>query len=278
MKKLINSLLLIASASLLMVACKKESIAPNENDLTAVPSAASDQRGSGGLIASQQTYKLTRKGADTLIYNRDGRLGKVMKDPANYTVYTYGINSITAKRYMNNTLWDEVFYKLEPGTGRATESTRKQYLTVGNINNITYSGEVYVYDATGRLTSKYNMNKPKERFVYTQAGDNFTVDVYAADDTYKYSHYYPMSAKVSNKLKLNPEKSGLDVYLKIFGTVSKYIPSGQLTMDIATQTWISTENHNYTFNTDGYPTQLIRKDVLNSAAPITETFAYIVSK
>jgi hypothetical protein len=46
-----------------------------------------------------------------------------MKDPANYTVYTYGINSIRAKRYMSNTLWDEIFYKLDPNTGRAMEST-----------------------------------------------------------------------------------------------------------------------------------------------------------
>ena len=278
MKKLKHSLLLIAAASSLMIACKKESLRPNENDLTATPSAAANQKSEAGLIASSQTYKLNRKGADTLIYNKDGRLGKVMKDPANYTVYTYGINSIIAKRYMSNTLWDEVFYVLDPSTGRAMESTRKQYLWLGNDVNITYSGEVYVYDPTGRLTSKYNKNKPKERFVYVQANDNFTVDVYAADDTYKYSHYYPLGTKVENKLKLNPEKSGLDVYLKIFGTVSKYLPSSQLTMDIATLKWISGENHEYTFNADGYPTKLVRTDFLNGAAATREGFGYIVGK
>jgi hypothetical protein len=278
MKKLNHSLLLIAAASSLMVACKKETLTPNENDLTTTPSAASNQKSDGALIASSQTYKLNRKGIDTLIYNRDGRLGKVMKDPANYTVYTYGINSIRAKRYMSNTLWDEIFYKLDPNTGRAMESTRKQYLWLGNDVNITYSGEVYVYDATGRLTLKYNKNKPKERFVYVQANDNFTVDVYAADDTYKYSHYYPLATKVENKLKLNPEKSGLDVYLKIFGTVSKYLPPAQLTMDIATLKWISNESHEYTFNADGYPTKLVRTDLLNGAASTREGFGYIVGK
>jgi hypothetical protein len=201
-----------------------------------------------------------------------------MKDPANYTVYTYGINSIRAKRYMSNTLWDEVFYILDPNTGRAIESTRKQYLWLGNDVNITYSGEVYVYDATGRLTSKYNKNKPKERFVYVQANDNFTVDVYTADDTYKYSHYHMLGLKVENKLKLNPEKSGLDVYLKIFGTVSKYLPNGQHTMDIATLKWISAENHEYTFNADGYPTKLVRTDILNRAPSTREGFGYIVGK
>jgi hypothetical protein len=279
MKKLLPSLLLIAAVSSLMVACKKESLAPNDNDLTANPSAASSQRGNGGVLASQKTYKLTRKGADTLIYNRDGRLGKVMKDPANYTVYTYGINSITAKRYMSNTLWDEVYYQLDPGTGRALESTRKQYLTIGNINNITYSGEVYVYDATGQLTSKYNKNKPKERYTYFhQNNEGFKVDVYAADDTYKYRHSYPTTYKVINKLKLNPEKSGLDVYLTIFGTVSKYLPDGELTLDIPTMIWTSAETHKYTFNADGYPTKVVREDVLNGAAPITESFIYTVSK
>jgi hypothetical protein len=278
MKKLNHSLLLIAAASSLMVACKKETFTPNENDLTASPSAASNQKNDGALIASAQTYKLTRKGGDSLIYNRDGRLGKVMKDPANYTVYTYGINSIRAKRYMSNTLWDEVFYILDPNTGRAIESTRKQYLWLGNDVNITYSGEVYVYDATGRLTSKYNKNKPKERFVYLQENDDFKVDVYTADDTYKYRHLYPSSTKVENKLKLNPEKSGLDVYLKIFGTVSKYLPSAQLTLDIATLKWISNESHQYTFNAEGYPTKLVRTDILNGAPSIREGFGYIVGK
>jgi hypothetical protein len=277
MKHFIHSLLLVAIASSLMIACKKESLSHNQTDLAPSPALASDQRGSGGILVGQQNLKLTRRGSDTIIYNRDGRLGKVMKDAANYTVYTYGINSITAKTYISNSLFKEVFYKLDATTGRALEATSKHYLYLGNDLNTSISAEVFEYDASGRLATKYNMSNPQERYTYFQSQDAYSINIDGSDGKTKRINHYPTKNKMSNTFKLNPENSGLDIYLNIFGTVCKYIPSGKHIWDVATNGWIVAESHIYTLNKDGYPTQLQRKDLLNNIST-TETFAYLTVK
>ena len=277
MKHLVHSLLLVATASSLMIACKKENLSPHQAETTALPAVASEQRGSGGILVGQQNLRLTRRGTDSLLYNRDGRLGKVMKDAANYTVYTYGINSITAKTYISNSLFKEVFYKLDAATGRALEATSKHHLYLGDGFNTGYSAEVFEYDASGRLTTKYNMANPKQRYTYSQSQDDYAVYIYGTDGKTTRIHHYLTKNKMANTFKLNPEQSGLDIYLNIFGTVCKYIPSGNHFWDVATDGWIVAESHQYTLNKDGYPTQLLRKDLLNNTSA-TETFAYIAVK
>jgi YD repeat-containing protein len=275
MKKIIHSLLLIASVSALMTACKKENLTPNENQIDTAPSAISNGKGAG-VIANQKTYTLTRRGGDSLAYLRDGRLWKVINSATKYTQYSYGSSTINAKTFVNDVLQEETTYQLD-ANGRAIESTKKAYSYYNLGTVITTTIYKYTYDGSGRLTSKYNKNKPNERYDYYQGGDSFIIDVYSSNNTHLYSHHHTIVNKVLNKLKLNPAKSSLDIYLKIFGTVSKYVTTSQSTMQMSTQTWISGESHEYTFNADSYPTQFIRKDLLNGAPPKTEIFNYIVT-
>jgi YD repeat-containing protein len=276
MKKIINSLLLIASVSSLMTACKKENLTSNENQPEAAPSAISNGRG-GGVIANQKTYTLTRRGNDSLVYLRDGRLGKVINSATKYVQYSYGGNTINTKTFENNVLQEETTYQLDSNTGRTIESTKKaySYYSLGTV--VTTTIHKYTYDGSGRLTSKYNKNKPNERYDYYQGSDSYMIEVYSSNNSRVYTHDYTIVNKVLNKLKLNPEKSGLDIYLKIFGTVSKYINTSQATLQESTHTWIFAENLEYTYNADGYPTQFIRKDLVNGAPPKTEIFNYIVT-
>ena len=272
MKHLIHSLLLVATVSSLMIACKKEGITPNQDDKTLAP-AALNERGSGGTLVSPQTYKLTRRGTDTLIYNRDGRLGKVAKDAANYTVYTYGINSITAKMYISNGLFRETYYKLDPATGRALDATSKIFLQLGDNFNTAISAEAFTYDASGRLKTKYNMSNPKQYNEYIYFADELQIHVHGSDGKGSHFHLYPFKNKILNTFKLNPENSGLDIYLNIFGAATKYLPSGKHIMDNATQAWTTAEVHTFELNKDGYPRQFVRKDLLTNTST-TETFAY----
>jgi hypothetical protein len=272
MKNLVHSLLLIAAVSSFTVACKKEGITPNQDDKTLTP-AALNERGSGGTLVSPQTYKLTRRGTDTLIYNRDGRLGKVAKDAANYTVYTYGINSITAKMYINNALFRETYYKLDPATGRAVDATSKIFLQLGDNFNTAISAEAFTYDASGRLKTKYNMSNPKQYNEYIYFADELQIHVHGSDGKGTHFHLYPFKNKILNTFKLNPENSGLDIYLNIFGAATKYLPSGKHIMDNATQAWTTAEVHTFNLNQEGYPKQLVRKNLLTNTST-TETFAY----
>ena len=263
MKKFINSLLIISAASFTLMACKKEAF-PEKVEQPASEAPNATMRTGGAVIATPKIYTLTKRGNDTLIYNNDGRLAKVQHTATAYTQYNYGLNTITAKKFVNNSLANEVTYKLDVNTGRTIESNHIDY-TYSRYNvQTTKTDWVYTYDATGRLVTKKNKAIPNQRFFFVYEAKTWTMYEYSIFNTLKYRTFIRFNqSQVLNKLKLNPEGAMLDLYLSIFGKQSQYLSTGVEFFNYSLNDYTFAELFgNYVANADGYATEFLRYNLM----------------
>ncbi len=275
MKKLLNAIFIIGAASLTMVACKKEPISENGIQPSAEASADPAMSSAARLRNATKTYVLTRKANDSLSYYGDGRLSKVQHSVTGYTKYSYGLNSIIAKTYIGNTLNREAVYMMDFGKGRTYESSHTVYNYVGGGVQATQKSWKYEYDSIGRIAKKINKEAPNERFVFVYYPTTVSMGRFDAFNNFidrVEFRYYNSSAL--NKMNLNPEGSTLDQYLKIFGQQSKYLLSGLDVWTASVGTWTASEIFSYTYNPDGYPTQVVRIDGIGGSPNKTELFGY----
>jgi hypothetical protein len=239
----------IFAISISLIACKKETVSPNgERAVEETQSVA------GGLINPSQTYRLAKRGGDSVFYDNSNRLSKV-QTPTNTTIYTYSGNTIIAKTYAGRLMTNEVVYTLN-ANGKASQSNHTDYS--GAL--ISMKSWMYEYDAKGKLKKRYNKSLPNERTEYKYDSTNNLERIMwfnanePANIQKQYLPKYKISYKdafLSDKLKLNPHFSELDQYLKIFGTFSKYLPVHVMYQQDGV---INHEYLKYKFNSDGYLT------------------------
>jgi hypothetical protein len=82
----------------------------------------------------------------------------------------------------------------------------------------------------------------------------------------------------ADKLHLNPEFLGLDLYLNIFGTFSKNLPQKFIIDNYATQKVDLKQEHRYTRNADGYPVKFERYNALTQKTMNTVDFGYMANR
>ena len=258
MNKNIRAIVGIAVCAFSFTACKKDQLPVQEETMAASANV------NEALIQPAPEYTLTRRGTDSLVYFDDGRLGKVIHK-FGYTQYNYGgfNNTIVAKRYANGLLEHQDTYHLDIATGRTYEQESKGYTNSPNGAIVTTNVYKFEYDGQGRLTKKYNKAKPNERlqFFYNADGNLHEIKKYNSANEFwlKNVYGYDQSAP-ANKLKLNPEKQGFDMFLPIFGTFTKKMPTVQAGINPLGSLFTMSESLIYTVNNDGHVTNFDRYD------------------
>jgi hypothetical protein len=276
MKKVRNSFLLILAAVLTLASCKKEELtAPTP---TTQPNEVAESRSGGGLVPAP-VYTLTKHDNDSLTYYNDGRLAKVQHNAFTYTQYNYGFNTITAKTFSGNQLEKEVTYQIDAQTGRVFESHSKAmtYYSIGNVVNEKW--HKYEYDAEGHLKKKYNKYKPNERASFSWGEDGNLVTIYFRDEYNEILYHlrYTRAAE-TDKLKLQPQRSGLDPYLKIFGKGSKNMIVYEQRFQPGEQNPDIFEHFTHLYNADGYPTSCTVTNANTNKRIDSYSFSYSVTQ
>lgn len=270
MKKNTRKLLVIVMCVVSFTACKKDQMTPTEP-------IESKSNGNASLIQPASTYILQRRGYDSLEYYSDGRLAKVFGQ-FGYTVYNYaGFGVIKTKTYENNLLAGEDTYQTDVATGRVFEHEKIGYTNAPTGAIVTTNVYKFTYDAQGRLSNRYNKNKPNERRIFTYNADGNVTQIksYNESNQLVFTYNYSYSANVpKNKLKLNVEYHGIDLFLDIFGKVSKDMPQHQSCKSEAQNDLIWSEWLTYTTNNDGYPVNFTRFDFVQNKMKGTVEFRY----
>ena len=278
MKKNLEKMAFVGLSVLVLASCKKEETiqAPEPAE-----SATSVNRTSeGGIIPLPKVYTLIKRGNDSLVYLNDGRLSKVQHSPTSFTQYTYGFNTITAKKYSgaNPALDEETTYQIDVQKDRVFESnwTGYTYYVGGKVVvNKTYG---YEYDAAGHLKSKYNKAQPNERWQFTWSAADKLCVIHRYDASNKVYHKAQFSNDfLSNKLGMLPVRSGLDVYLKIFGTAPKNLDEYELGNSGDGTPILYYDQVHYTFNNDGYPLKRTCHNVFSHQKTESTVFLYKIT-
>ena len=248
MKKVFRSFVILSTVVTGFTACKKD-VLEKEN----VPAA--DVAATGQFINPNMAPKLVKKGSDSLIYNQDGSLlSKVLHSATSYTDYTTSSNEITSNYYENNSLRRKVVYKLD-NSGKVTQSILTSYeYNIGVTKTFNY-----IYDGKNQLIKKYNKDAPNERsdFFWGKIGHLSHITWYNANNVETYKVEYSYSLK-DDKLKMFSQRTGLDVYLKIFGARPNKLVSSEGVYYPSSPGNNIHETHGFELNRDGYPTKFYR--------------------
>lgn len=249
-----------------LTACKKDNVQPANAGL------ATQEIQSGGVINPNITRKLVKKGTDSLVYNADGTLAKVIYTPFKYVSYQKSGNILTASTFENNILRLQVEYTLD--NGRTTKSVHTSWeSTVGVSKTWLYDYD----DNTGRLTQKYNKDNWTERINFIWAGqDNLAaIKWYSAANQHTATLQFGRNQLVDH-LKINSPRSSLDPYLKIFGTRCGILSTGENMSFPLSPGSDFKESHTFTFDRDGYPVKVDVRDPENNwALKYTHSFSYM---
>ncbi len=205
----------------LLAGCQNdEMVSPTENASAIV----SDQNAK----TNGEELKLVKDGATTLQYIKSGRfMGKLSKvsEVAYYTVYSYDDSTgdlwITSKRYgkATNALVKEIKYQI---------SNKRCIKSIDVTNSRTSE---YKYNETGRLDEINDSGggpSQKKVFKYDyipDAGAERLSDITTSSPTGEFQRvnfFYTIGNQPAKQDKyfLNPENSGFDKYLPIFGKFS----------------------------------------------------------
>jgi hypothetical protein len=263
-------LVAIVLCAISFTACKKEQMTPMEP-------MDKISNGNASLMNPAPVYTLQRRGHDSLMYYNDGRLSKVIGQ-FGYTVYNYvGFNTIVAKTYENGLLGNQDTYYVDVASGRCYEHEAIGYTNAPSGAIVTTNVYKFEYDAQERLSKRYKKDEPNDREMYTYDADGNLKEIksYNKANVLVTTNLYSYSASVpKNKLKLNVEYQGLDLYLKIFGKVSKDMPQHQSTRLASSNELIYSEWLTYTMNNDGYPTNFTRFDFIHNKMNGSVDFRY----
>jgi YD repeat-containing protein len=247
MKRFLGSSLIIVLVAISLASCKKDI-----NEQAANPALTSDARASlRGTLNPNLALRLTKRGNDSLIYNADGSLAKVLKSPNQYITYEKSGNKLITKKYTGNTLQEKVQYVLDPSNGKAFTSEHTVYGF--NLPKVTHWA--YEYDNAGRLVKKFNNAVNAERYEFKW---NPVINVL------DWVHYYNMANEkvksasftyndVQDKVKAWSDRVEVDSYLKIFGTSPSKLISWESVIYPNNPAANVAEHFEYTMNRSGYP-------------------------
>jgi hypothetical protein len=247
-----------------LTACKKDNIQPSTVN---VPEVQGDVINPNINVAR----KLVRKGTDSLVYNADGSLAKVIYSPTKYVAYSKSGNILTAKTFESNVLKLQVDYTLE--NGRTVKSVHTSW-----ESNVGVS-KTWLYDYNqnnGRLEQKYNKNNYTERINFKWIGmDNLrAIEWYSANNVLLATLHFTRN-EIVDKIKINSPRSSLDPYLKVFGTRCGILSTNEDMEYHLSPGSNFKEAHTFTFDRDGYPVKVSVTDPENNwALKYTHTFAY----
>jgi hypothetical protein len=264
MKQVIKAAMIVMTAFVGFTSCKKEAVESNANN-ERVPAET------GQTASFILARNLVKKGTDSLVYNAGGTLTKVIYSPIRYVSYQKSGNKLTASTYENNQLYSKEVYKLE--NGRVTESVFTSYEYNIGISKTWW----YDYDNKGRLTEKYNKDNTAERIKYSWSDPATLHEIkfFSADDKLVTVVNFQRHGK-ADKLKLNPVRSGLDPYLKIFGVPCNILATGETITYPLAPAYNFTESFVYTYDREGYPMKMdIYKLAANWELTGTQNFSYV---
>lgn len=215
-----NLLKLLVLAGLFTACQNEDLVAPTDNGGIAV----TDQN-----AKTNAELKLVKDGTNTLQYIKSGRfLGKLSKVYGQYynTEYLYDDSTgdlwITSKRYQksNNALVQEIKYKIVSGKCVTSIDVTNGWTSVYTINEMGRLNEINL--SNGALTQKkvfnYNYNSATGTDRLSNIIISTPVGAYQQID-FHYSIGAPSGTKIA-KYHLNPEHTGLDMYLPYFGKFS----------------------------------------------------------
>jgi hypothetical protein len=247
-----------------LTSCKKESMQPAE-------STVAPEIGTQSVINPNITRQLQRKGTDSLVYNADGSLAKVIYSPTKYVAYSKSGNVLTAKTFESNVLKLQVDYTLN--NGRTTKSVHTSWQSNVGVSKTW----LYDYDNNGRISQKYNKDNWTERINFNWIGaDNLhNIQWYSGSNQHVATLLFTRNQLV-DKIKINSPRSSLDPYLKVFGTRCGTLSTGEDMVYPLSPASNFKESHTFTFDRDGYPVKVEVRDPENNwQLKYTHTFSYV---
>ncbi|HEY0677486.1 MAG TPA: hypothetical protein VGD17_04335 [Chitinophagaceae bacterium] len=246
-----------------LASCKKEGIQPNDSTITPPEVEA------GRSVNLNVAHNLVRKGTDSLVYNAGGTLTKVIYSPSVFVSYQKSGNILTASKFENNVLKAKVEYTLV--NGRTSQSKHTSY----ESNVAVTKTWLYDYNADNRLIQKYNKDNSTERINFVWIGqDNLAVIKWFNGSNQQTAALQFTRNAQADKIKINSTRSGLDPYLKIFGTPCGIMSTGEdMTYPLSPASNFK-ESHSFTYDRDGYPVKVSVYDPTNWTLKYTQTFAY----
>jgi hypothetical protein len=279
MKKFLATVMMISSVTIFMTSCKKDVLpAPGTNNEAVAPVTDMVQNAPSLQAPRPVTPILTKYGNDSLTYLNDGRLAKVQHGPNSYTQYSYGYTSTTAKNYSGGKLQDEITYEINIQTGRVFESKSTSYINNNGFTIVNSKTYKYEYDADGYLVKMYNKNAPFERAdFYWATGDLHWIKFYNSYNTLTSRVQYAMEINDANldKVKVRAIRTGLDRYLKIFGSLPKHLNyAEELYNGTPNSTALVSDWFTYSFNADGYPTSYTQHEHISDVVLGTFSIKY----
>lgn len=247
-----------------LTSCKKDSMQPAESTLA--PEVEAD-----GLINPSVARKLQRRGTDSLVYNADGSLAKVIYSPTKYVAYSKSGNILTAKTFESNVLKLQVEYTLD--NGRTTKSVHTSWESNVGVSKTW----LYDYNNDGRIIEKYNKNNWTERMTFHWVGDEnlHSVKWYNGNNQHMATLIFTRHQLV-DKVRTNSPRSTLDPYLKVFGHRSNILSTGEDMVYPLSPNSDFKESHTFTFDREGYPVKVDVRDPENNwQLKYTHTFSYV---
>jgi hypothetical protein len=281
MKKILSSLFFIGSAAALFTSCKKDQFAKPADTMPETVAATSTASTNGKFLPAAPTYTLTRRDKDSVVYYNDGRLAKVLNGSASYVQYNYGFNTVIAKEYTlpNNQLKKEMVYQIDPQLGRVYEAKSTVYSYNNNGVIVITKTLKYDYNPDGHIKKQYNIDKPLERSLFSWGDDGDITAVYFFNDKgAQYAIVQFPTLPAEDKLKLQPKRSQLDPYLKIFGKGFRHMIGRELVHTDPNLPPITDEILSYSYNTDGYPVSCTVTDNITKNIIADFTYSYLAKR
>ena len=129
------------------------------------------------------------------------------------------------------------------------------------------------YGQLGHLKEKFNKYNPKQHwnFSWAPTGNLASIYFYDENNNFLYRLHFTHVA-YADKLKLNPVRSNLDPYLRIFGKGSVSMTSHEIRYPAGSNTPDMSENFMYVLDADGYPTNCTVVSLLTNRR--LDQFAY----
>lgn len=212
--------------------------------------------------------KLVKDGTNTLVYIKSGRFtGKLSKVYGQYhnTEYLYDDSTgdlwITSKKYQKstNSLVQEVKYKIVNGRCITSIDVTSGWTSQYTINEVGRLNEINL--SKGALTQKkvftynYNSTTGAERLA-----NIITSTPVGAYEQINFTYTIGGNGELKDKYPLNPEHTGLDMYLPYFGKFSDVVVKQ---VEVTPLPYTNQAKPYYRFyygiNSDGYATSRERE-------------------
>lgn len=228
-----------------------------QNDQTIFPTKIDDIATTDQNARGNSQLRLVKRGYATIQYAKNGNFfGKISKllDGIYRTEYTYddnnpsGLLKITSKRYNTSTnkLIEEITYKVSNGlcieSSNLTSATHDEYY----YNAQGLLDEIKHYSVTGDFSRKFT-------YFYSPATSSYRLDkIETSNNAVQLKKVSITYSSKPDNYSLNPEHTGLDRYLPIFGKFSDVLTEQYVELPLGSLPLY--HKFLYAIDSDGYVT------------------------